>query len=180
VVALISNKLQGERCMKMGMNDYIVKPLSLGELRRVIAKQLPAADAESAFDEASALGRLNGDRSFLRALATIFVEESPVQLDEIRSAIDEHDSRKLFRAAHKLKGSAYPFSARELCRLTQMLESLGESGQMDGAPDQFRQCATACARLQSALADLLSREHDSQVSPGDTSADSEGAIPCTV
>lgn len=180
LVAMTSNSLQGERCLQVGMDQYLVQPLSLNEIRRVTAAHLPPAHPEPAFDRAAALSRVNGDQAFLGTLAAIFVEESPSQLEDVRIAIELHDSVRLSRAAHKLKGSAFPFGAAALCKSAQTLESIGESGQPAGATDEYRRCETECGRLVTDLAAMLSRVEVRQLHIPSTIAGAEGTIPCTV
>jgi two-component system, sensor histidine kinase and response regulator len=45
IVAVTAQALPGdvERCLAVGMDDYVAKPVRLGELRRVLARWLPAA-----------------------------------------------------------------------------------------------------------------------------------------
>jgi two-component system sensor histidine kinase/response regulator len=179
LVAMTSSPLQGERCLQVGMDQYIVKPLTLDEIRRVIAAHLPPANPEFTFDYAAALSRVNGDQAFLCTLATMFVEDSPSQLEEVRVAVELHDGVRLSRAAHKLKGSAFPFGAAKLCKSAQTLESIGESGQPADAMDEYRRCETECGRLLRDLAAMLSGVDAQRDQSPSSVAGPEGTVPCT-
>ena len=49
IVALTANALEGdrERCLAAGMNDYLSKPFTRGQLRDVMARWLDATDPET-------------------------------------------------------------------------------------------------------------------------------------
>jgi HPt (histidine-containing phosphotransfer) domain-containing protein len=109
------------------------------------------AAAEPAFDQAAALSVMDGDQAFLRQLSAIFVEDTPSLVTEIRAAIEQQDARRLESAAHKLKGSSYPFCAETVTDLAQTLESLGAAGQMAAAKVELPRFETAISRLLTAL-----------------------------
>jgi CheY-like chemotaxis protein len=176
MVALTLNSIQGERCLQAGMDHFIVKPLRSEELRRIISTHLPPSLPGRTFDHAAALSRVAGDQAFLSTLATMFLEDSPSQLDDVRVAMELHDGVRLSRAAHKLKGSAFPFGAAALCKSAQALESFGESSQWTGTADEYLRCETECKRLVADLAEMLSA-FDAQRNP-DSVAGAEGTVPC--
>ena len=151
---------QGERCIAAGI------PLVCGNV-------------EPAFDETTALSRLDDDHAFLNQLAVIFVEESPGLIAEIRTAIEQQDGRRLHRAAHKLKGSSFPFCAAAVTDVLQSLESIGESGQMAAATAEQPRFETEIARLITAL-NAFALLPDRQNSPNpNIISGPEPANPCT-
>ena len=50
IIALTAAAMKGERdrCLAAGMDDYVTKPISMGELHRVLDSWLPAAVAVTA------------------------------------------------------------------------------------------------------------------------------------
>ena len=142
-----------------------------------IASDLHPTDAEPAFDQAAALAGVDGDQAFLCTLASIYVEDAPPLIAEIRAAIEQHDGGRLTRAAHRLKGGTYPFCARAVTDAAQTLESIGESGQMATALSELGRFEEAISRLLTALVALPLRT-DGQTAPPPV-ARPEGTIPCT-
>lgn len=62
-------------------------------------------------DERELLDRLDGDTDLLAELVPLFLDDYPLLLEEIRSAIEKTDLEQLRRAAHTLKGTVSNFSA---------------------------------------------------------------------
>ncbi len=180
MIGMTSSTLQGESCLDVGMDQYIVKPLDLDGLRGVIASCATTTTLEPAFDQPAALLRLKGDRAFLCTLAALFIEESPGQLETLRLAVEGQDGKLISRAAHKLKGSASPFCAAKLSMAAQTIESTGESGQLANAADEYHRCEIECHRLLAALKEMVSHVEAQRVSDCTAIDGPEGAIPCTV
>lgn len=56
-----------------------------------------------------ALRRLSGDRSLLREMATIVLEDVDPILEQIRDGLQEQDGPRVTRAAHQLRGMLSTF-----------------------------------------------------------------------
>lgn len=144
----------------------------------VIAEPLPREPAP-AFDQVEALARLHGDQAFLKTLASMYVEDAPADMAEIRTAIELQDARGIERAAHKLKGSSYPFCAAAVIEVAQAVESIGQSGQLAGAGATFQRLEIEVGQLLTALAALLWRADEQNGANPYMIAGSEGANKCT-
>ncbi len=155
MIGMTSSTLQGERCLEAGIDQYIVRPLHLDELRRAIASGPTTSVLDPVFDQTAALLRVKGDQSFLCTLAALFIEEAPGQLEDLRLAVEGGDSERISRTAHKLKGSAYPFCAAKLSVAAQTMETTGESGQLANAIDEYHNCEIECHRLLAALTEIV-------------------------
>jgi HPt (histidine-containing phosphotransfer) domain-containing protein len=138
-----------------------------------------APETEPAFDQAAALSIMDGDQAFLRQLSAIFVEDSPSLVAEIRAAIEQQDARRLESAAHKLKGSSYPFCAATVTELAQTLESLGAAGQMMAAKVELPRFETAINRLLTALNALAIPADGMHSQIPNVDSGPERATPCT-
>ena len=77
---------------------------------------------------------------FVGELVDTFVEEAPVMLAEIRSALDAGQAEPFRRAAHSLKSNAHTFGALALGALARDLELGGlDAGRASGAIDRLDQ-----------------------------------------
>lgn len=138
-----------ERCLEVGMNDYLRKPFRFRELAAAIDRWLPveaekAAEADGEADAAPVsteildpkviervrrLGRLRG-RDVLAKVAGIFLDQAPPRLRQLRSAAAAGDAETVVEAAHFVKGSARSLGAVGLCELLQAIEDRGQDGEL--------------------------------------------------
>jgi signal transduction histidine kinase/CheY-like chemotaxis protein/HPt (histidine-containing phosphotransfer) domain-containing protein len=148
IIALTAHAMKGdrERCLAVGMDAYLSKPLSGKELFQTITELVPEeptavpdftevsssgandASTQAAFDLTAALDRVEGDRELLGKMIQLFVKQTANLLLEIRRAAEENDSPNLERLAHKLKGSMASFGASPACTAALRLEGMGRNG----------------------------------------------------
>lgn len=86
-------------------------------------------------DSTAILDRVGGDVDFLDEIASLFAEDCPRLLADIRSAIASESPGALERAAHTLKGSVSNFGAETAREAAFRLEMLGRSGDLRPAPE---------------------------------------------
>ncbi len=73
-------------------------------------------------DEVAALAALDGDRALLCDLASMFVEDAPQVVAELRAAVQADHPLEARRAVHSLKGLVSTFYAAEARDLADRLE----------------------------------------------------------
>jgi two-component system sensor histidine kinase/response regulator len=142
IVAMTALAMKGdkERCMAAGMDGYLSKPIRPQELDGVLETyssriRRAAADAEpreahSCVDERELLERVDGDLSFIAELAEIFRRDYPAQISRLHEALAAHDSEKVERAAHSLKGALSNLAATHASALAASMETMGKSGNL--------------------------------------------------
>jgi two-component system, sensor histidine kinase and response regulator len=165
VIAMTAHALKGdrERCLGVGMDEYVAKPVRerqlLTALRNVLGDEVPPPPPEEptaefpsagadVIDWNAALKICAGDHALLRDLVQAFLEEHPRRIDEIRRAIDSADWELLHRAAHTIKGSMRYFGASAVFDRAFGLEQLAARQSLEGAEEIF-------ALLKQELAKLL-------------------------
>ena len=101
-------------------------------------------------DCAELMTRLDNDVALLQEIVAMFLEQSAVLLNDIKTAILQGDMKKLQFSAHTLKGSASTFCASLTCDAAQTLEDLGMSGDLAHVD-------AALAQLEAALLQMTQR-----------------------
>jgi signal transduction histidine kinase/DNA-binding response OmpR family regulator/HPt (histidine-containing phosphotransfer) domain-containing protein len=152
IVALTANAMaeDRERCFAAGMDDYVTKPLNIGDLRAAIVATatslgldkadvpVPYVPAGTGFLDAgpidtaaiAELRDLVGDESEVRGLVDDFVCDSPLLLAELEQAVRSGDAPAARRAAHTLRSTAATFGAHELEELCGRAEDRAAEGEV--------------------------------------------------
>lgn len=150
-----------EQCLAAGIDDALVKPLIVDDLKAALEAhsnrtapigdtELPASALadEIGFDLNAALARVDGDQQFLNEIISLFLQEYPKHLANMRAALAHHDSHSLTFAANLLRGSLSNFAAAPAANAALRLENLARQGDLSPAP-------TALDHLEEAIAQLV-------------------------
>ncbi|CAN7560797.1 response regulator [Duganella sp. LjRoot269] len=144
IIAMTAHAVAGyrERCLAMGMNDYVTKPIDPDTLYAVLATwvephaerappepqlQPPPEAAEPArragIDVDAALARLGGNDMLLSRLLIQFAHDAGTGLQQIQHAIHSGDFAAAADLVHKIRGAAGNISATELFEASRTLET---------------------------------------------------------
>jgi CheY-like chemotaxis protein/nitrogen-specific signal transduction histidine kinase/HPt (histidine-containing phosphotransfer) domain-containing protein len=133
IIAVTAYAMKGDReeCLKAGMDDYLAKPFSHGQLAEKLGRWLPAAEGArgdspppidpEAFAQLERLDRLGSGGLLGRAVAA-YLRTAPGTLASIAEAAGRGDAAALGRAAHSLKSSSVLVGALALADLCRSLE----------------------------------------------------------
>ena len=91
------------------------------------------------------------DIEFVNELIDTFLEDSPDQIADLRTAINENDNDLFRRAAHTMKSNSATFGANQLAEIAKDLEALGKAGQLEGSEVKLEGLETAYDQVESAL-----------------------------
>jgi two-component system, sensor histidine kinase and response regulator len=116
---------------------------------------LTVRDAEQGLDPAVILARFDGNRRLLQELATIFLEECPKQMEEIREAITREDASALRYSAHQLRGSVGNFGTFAAYERARDLEQMARTGELTCAADVYAALEKAILRFQQVLSQVV-------------------------
>jgi len=170
VIALTANAMDGdrERCLASGMDDYLTKPLRIGELHAVLKRWLePGAvpvdmpqtivadvadgplDART-LDGIRALQR-EGAPNLLRKIAGLYLDAAPGQIEQLHAAVKQGDAGAAQRAAHSLKSSSANVGALALSASFKEMEQMGRAGNTAGMAAHLASIKSEYARVAQAL-----------------------------
>jgi PAS domain S-box-containing protein len=156
VIALTAYAMKGdrERCLAVGMNDYLAKPITLPALSEMLEKWLPPETGESAttaetegasspdrtggggqapvFDHSGFRRRIMDDEELAQEVMAAFLSDIPEQINALEKALARGDETAASAVGHRIKGAAANICAPALCELAVQIEAAGETGDMEG------------------------------------------------
>jgi CheY-like chemotaxis protein len=134
IIACTANAFGGvaERCFAAGMDDYVVKPTSLDQLRHTLQQWLALPEATEARAvsadpiDGSVLAEIShGDVLFERELLAEFWRYGADDVRALRQAIANDDLAGVVRASHRIRGSSAAIGAASLASVCEELERAG-------------------------------------------------------
>jgi CheY-like chemotaxis protein/HPt (histidine-containing phosphotransfer) domain-containing protein len=179
IIAMTAHAMQGDRdkCLEVGMDDYVSKPVSPQALAEVLEKWLPrktGAKVEPApvtpdkgpipamseaempvFDRASMMDRMMGDAELAQTVVEGFIEDMPRQISALRGYVEAGDVKGAERSAHTIKGASAIVSGEAL-RLTAVeIEKAAKAGDMEAVKAWIAELESEFDRLKQAMSEEL-------------------------
>jgi two-component system, sensor histidine kinase and response regulator len=156
IIAMTANVMQGdrERCLSVGMNEYVSKPLVQKDLERVFAKLFPYTETDSA-NSSSKDKNANTyeDKSVRQAFYNIrithgvemtievielFLDGTPEAISKIEAARLANQFELILIEVHGLKSSGYLFGLKEFANHAQQIESACKNKIYDGLEEKIK------------------------------------------
>lgn len=181
IVALTAHAMKGDRdrCLAVGMDDYITKPFNEQQLATVLSKWLletgtnmltePPVKMPEEQDlksikihvDKSVLDNFRqiqqpGKPDLIKLLVRVYLKSSPKILHDIRQAAKSNDIEKLWRSAHSLKSSSANLGARRLALICEDLESLGRKNRVDDPMGMVLEIETEFKAVADELEEIVS------------------------
>ncbi len=163
VVALTAHAMSGERerCLKVGCNDYLTKPISRSILIAAVQSWLPddkvreprpggtrIPNADTPSPE-GAIQSTFADDPEMKELIEGFIDRLPMTIQNLQSAYDSGDSNTLWRLAHQLKGSAGGYGFQAISRIAAKVEKAVRQPESDHELYlAMKQLTQTCARVK--------------------------------
>jgi CheY-like chemotaxis protein/HPt (histidine-containing phosphotransfer) domain-containing protein len=146
VIAVTAHNLPEERrrCLAVGMDEYLVKPIRAAELHAAIARVLgfrsetavpPAGEGSGNGVWADLVKGLGFPSAAVARLTQAFLDEVPARMKRLREALAAGDAPGVKDAAHSLKGTLMIFGQGPGVKAAYELEMQARQGQL--AADSF-------------------------------------------
>ena len=173
IIAMTANAMQGDRtrCLEVGMNDYVSKPINVKALAEKLAYWLPADDAlptsqpqaeaqwlpslaESqtpVYDREGFLSRLMDDVEMAKMVTDIFLDDIPRQIESMKRSLEISDAATVERIAHSIKGAAANIGGEALRELAGEIEKACKDGCLDAVSGRCPELELQFNRLKEAI-----------------------------
>jgi len=165
IVAMTANAMaeDRQRCLDVGMDDYLSKPLNTDKLRAVLHGLAATEGVDlkqdmmeaGEFDYVAALAGV--DEWVIETIGQAFLDEAEPYMVEMDKAIHEGNNVVLRRSAHTLRGLVGNFNAQRIEELAGQIEQLAESDGVLGMADLYGKLQLEMSRFKVALTDSLAR-----------------------
>ena len=174
IVAMTGNDLETERdkCLSLGMNDCIGKPLFRDQLLSLIKRwtgtesagpfsgQTPKEvskpvvkklNTRQPIDLNRALSEFMGEKEVLDSLLNEFIEKVRSQIKAIQHAFKSLDFKEIAKEAHSIKGGAANLTANKVAGIASALEKAANLDQADLAGHLVDELEDKVLQLESYL-----------------------------
>jgi len=170
IIAMTASALRNEKikCMELGMNEYLNKPFVpadlFRELRRFLLKKeevITENNQPGVYTESKKLYSLNhlielDDLDCLCEVLQIFLESTPVMMNEINEAIVLKSWEEVYKKAHKLKSSIGVLQMGKLMSVISKIESdAKEKKNLEEIPVNFEKAQELLSRTTPMIKDEL-------------------------
>ena len=170
IIAMTAHAMKGdrERCIEVGMDEYISKPINSDALLNAIQALVPQESSKPSaveavlkdrptFDSEALLKAFDHDWDFFKEALEMLVSDYPPMLEALQEALKSKDADSLNRTAHALKGMVGNFQGRDAAKAAFKLEEMGSLGEFGGAEQACERLINELASLEKTLIDLAKK-----------------------
>ncbi len=145
ILAWTANAMPAEAdaCRDAGMDELMVKPISMTQLRVVLSQWLRDAKPATAQSAAtgtqvepvdlSQLDNIAADEAQKTTILAALLTQSRSDHADLQAALDKQDIPAIVRIAHRMKGASRMVGANELADASEAMEFAGKQGRIDHA-----------------------------------------------
>ncbi len=170
-----------EKCLEAGMNDYLSKPVRKQNLKTILSKyaglsseeQSPSIETEDIaqpivqsnsqdessieneeyviFDYEPLLKDIDNDMEIMEEIVTVFLEDTPPGIEQIKAGLEANDIEQVRKAAHKIKGSAANLGGMQFSHLGSRIEQEAKQSNIDECWRLFQPLCLSFKQLENQL-----------------------------
>ncbi|MGE5617121.1 MAG: ATP-binding protein [Bacillota bacterium] len=166
IIACTANAMQEDaaRCFESGMDDYLAKPVEIGDLGArldrwlplpggAVHERLPEPPAAASSAQFALLAHYSGgDRELERRLLTEFRKSTEQDRAALDAALASDDPDALARAFHRIKGASRTIGAEGLAQICEELERASRNRNVEAVRSRLTAFCDEVGRVDEQIA----------------------------
>ncbi len=166
IIAMTAHAMSGEKekCLQLGMNDYVSKPIKETVLYNIIARHaqynIENPNVTDSPLNLAYLHQLSGnDKEFETQILRQFVLQVPEELSKLNQSINDNDFDAIRRTAHSLKSTVgYVGLADQLHPALERIETMAEAENNEMMKEDFSYVQEKCLATLTEVKKYLQHE----------------------
>ena len=170
IVAMTANAMQGDRekCLHVGMNDYLAKPVSIKDIEGTLRQWLNSEEGIRKIDQDTQVVKSSEvtdavlDDAIIKELREVMEEDfpslvrtymsnSPKLLGLLENAVDQRDMLAIALHSHSLKSSSANLGAMQVSGIARRIELAARDDRLQDVLVNYKLLAAAYAAAKNAL-----------------------------
>ena len=179
IIAMTAHAMQGDRdvCLAAGMDDYVSKPIKPEALAEVLRKWLPEEESEgdaadqaiqtpdAAFDPHVISALMMGDEELAESIMQAFLEETPKEIEKLKSCLYAGDMGGVEHYAHSIKGAAANLGGEAVSAAAFEMEQAGKAGEYEPLAHWMPELESRFARMKEAMERAMGMKKIPEIEP---------------
>ncbi len=130
-----------ERGREVGVNDYLMKPVTIEKLTEKLVKWLPKPEAEPILNEEVIREIMlldeDGSTGLLQSLVDMYTSDTPAKINTLRELAASGEAAKVEGVAHELKSGSVSLGVGRLSTLLSDIEQLARENRLAEAQSKL-------------------------------------------